>query len=69
MKVSSSRNQDDDAVEDDPNAAALASARGALVSSIMKKNLMENVVPVFIELKQLLAAKHSPLTGARARRE
>eukprot|EP00959_Pyramimonas_sp_CCMP1952_P431626 9039311-Pyramimonas_sp.AAC.3 len=38
-------------------------AKGQLVSAIMKKNLMENVVPVLVELKHLLAACKSPLTG------
>ena len=61
--MNTNRNADDDGEEQDPNVAAMANARGALVSSIMKKNLMENVVPVFIELKHLLAAQHSPLQG------
>jgi hypothetical protein len=34
-----------------PGAAA-AAAKGRLVSQLMKKNLMENVVPILIELKR-----------------
>lgn len=57
------RNAADEDVEEDSAATAMADARGKLVSSIMKKNLMENVVPTLIELRALFAEKRSPLTG------
>jgi condensin-2 complex subunit D3 len=57
------RNAGDEDVEEDAAATAMADARGKLVSSIMKKNLMENVVPTLIELRTLFAEKRSPLTG------
>lgn len=47
-----------DAEDDAPDeaaggaAAAAAAAKGRLVSAVMKKNLMENVVPILIELKR-----------------
>jgi hypothetical protein len=61
--VSVARNTGDEDVEEDAAATAMADARGKLVSSIMKKNLMENVVPTLIELRALLTDKRSPLAG------
>ncbi|GAQ85855.1 condensin complex subunit 1 [Klebsormidium nitens] len=56
---------DDDAPDDGAGgaAAAAAAAKGRLVSAVMKKNLMENVVPILIELKRVLEEARSPLLG------
>lgn len=40
---------------------ALANARARVVASLARRNLVDNFVPVLIELKRLLAAQHSPL--------
>ncbi|CAI7922155.1 unnamed protein product [Closterium sp. NIES-54] len=46
-------------------AGALANAlKGRVVTQLMKKNLVENTIPVLIELKRLLEAQNSPLQGA-----
>ncbi|KAF3774527.1 Condensin-2 complex subunit D3 [Nymphaea thermarum] len=38
-------------------------AKGRVVSQVAKKNLVQNAIPIFIELKRLLESKNSPLTG------
>jgi hypothetical protein len=59
-----------DEEEDAPRAAgagtgveAAAHARGRLVSAMMKRHLVESVVPVMVELRRLLAEARSPLMG------
>ncbi|XP_058083517.1 uncharacterized protein LOC131231370 [Magnolia sinica] len=42
---------------------AVSSARGRVVTQVAKKNLIQNAIPIFIELKRLLESKNSPLTG------
>jgi len=41
----------------------MAAAKGKLLSKIVKKNVIENIVPIIIHLKHLLEEKHSPLLG------
>lgn len=45
--------------EDGGAAAAIAAVKGRVVTQLMKKNLVQNAVPIFIELKryQLKSAK------------
>ncbi|KAF9606162.1 hypothetical protein IFM89_023255 [Coptis chinensis] len=38
-------------------------ARRKLVAQVAKKSLIQNAIPIFIELKRLLESKNSPLTG------
>jgi hypothetical protein len=45
-------------------AEAAAKARGKLVSALMKRHLVEQVVPVLVELRRLLAEVHSGGGGA-----
>ncbi|XP_064489192.1 condensin-2 complex subunit D3-like isoform X2 [Ornithodoros turicata] len=51
----------DDATEEDPGRAVLNAARKNILSTFVKKNLIENVIPVVIELKRHLEAERSPL--------
>ncbi|KAF8073170.1 Ncapd3 [Scenedesmus sp. PABB004] len=44
-------------------AEAAARARGKLVSALMKRHLVEQVVPVLVELRRLLAEAKHPLLG------
>jgi condensin-2 complex subunit D3 len=44
--------------------AKLLAAKGKILSQMVKKNFLENVVPVLIELKGVLERQHSPLVGA-----
>ena len=46
--------------EEEPENPA-AAAKGKVVSAMMKKHLMEGIVPVMVELKRLLEAKRHPL--------
>eukprot|EP00268_Persea_americana_P021801 TRINITY_DN21706_c0_g1_i1.p1 TRINITY_DN21706_c0_g1~~TRINITY_DN21706_c0_g1_i1.p1 ORF type:complete len:1185 (+),score=294.56 TRINITY_DN21706_c0_g1_i1:141-3557(+) len=45
------------------SSGALNAARGRVVTQVAKKNLIQNAIPIFIELKRLLESKNSPLTG------
>lgn len=47
----------------DGGSGALLAARGRVVTQVAKKNLIQNAIPIFIELKRLLESKNSPLTG------
>ncbi|KAL5983740.1 Condensin-2 complex subunit CAP-D3 [Asimina triloba] len=49
---------------DSGGSAAAAAAKGRVVTQLAKKNLIQNAVPIFIELKRLLESKNSPLTGS-----
>jgi hypothetical protein len=41
--------------------AKMDAARARLVGALVKKNFLENIVPVFVELKAILERRHSPL--------
>eukprot|EP00958_Prasinococcus_capsulatus_P003480 scaffold318_cov396-Prasinococcus_capsulatus_cf.AAC.3 len=47
--------------EEEAAVVAAAAAKGKLVNSMMKKNLVENLVPILIELKELLRLKQSSM--------
>lgn len=53
--------QDDEEIADGDKSKVEA-ARGVL-SSILKRNMCENIVPVLVQLKNLMEAKHSPFLG------
>ncbi|XP_028092388.1 condensin-2 complex subunit D3-like [Camellia sinensis] len=48
----------------DSGSAAAAAARGRVITQAVKKGLIQNTIPIFIELKRLLESKNSPLTGS-----
>ncbi|KAA8527448.1 hypothetical protein F0562_034837 [Nyssa sinensis] len=48
----------------DGGTAAAAAARGRVITQAVKKGLIQNTIPIFIELKRLLESKNSPLTGS-----
>ncbi|XP_014499034.1 condensin-2 complex subunit D3 [Vigna radiata var. radiata] len=50
-----------DIEEEGDNGSA---ARGKAVTQAVKKSLIQNTVPIFIELKRLLETKNSPLIGS-----
>ncbi|XP_071500786.1 condensin-2 complex subunit D3-L-like [Diadema antillarum] len=43
--------------------AVMAQAKSKIISQVVKKNVIENVVPVIIALKHMLEKEHSPLLG------
>lgn len=56
--------EEDDADEGGQTAAAaMKAAKGKLVDSMMKKHLVESIVPIVQGLKELLSAQQSPLLG------
>lgn len=59
IKVQTSKAVDND--EDDARLAAASKAKDALVSKILRKNVVENIVPIVIGLKQFLEFQRSPL--------
>lgn len=49
---------------DTGGGTAAAAARGRVITQAVKKGLIQNTIPIFIELKRLLESKNSPLTGS-----
>ncbi|WOK94700.1 condensin-2 complex subunit D3 [Canna indica] len=60
MRIHPSRASDSSELDDEGGDSA---ARGRVVTQVAKKNLIQIAIPIFIELKQLLESKNSPLTG------
>ncbi|GFZ21796.1 binding protein [Actinidia rufa] len=54
----------DDDGGDSGGGAAAAAARGRVITQAVKKGLIQNTIPIFIELKRLLESKNSPLIGS-----
>eukprot|EP00419_Tripos_fusus_P031091 CAMPEP_0172781380 /NCGR_PEP_ID=MMETSP1074-20121228/203391_1 /TAXON_ID=2916 /ORGANISM="Ceratium fusus, Strain PA161109" /LENGTH=1661 /DNA_ID=CAMNT_0013618357 /DNA_START=42 /DNA_END=5028 /DNA_ORIENTATION=+ len=52
--------QDEDGEADGTGDKAGAEAARGVLSSILKRNMCENIVPVLIQLKNLMEARHSP---------
>lgn len=48
---------------EEDGAAAFAAVKGRVVTQLAKRNLVQNAIPIFIELKRLLESRNSPLTG------
>ncbi|GFZ08999.1 binding protein [Actinidia rufa] len=54
----------DDEGGDSGEGAAAAAVRGRVITQAVKKGLIQNTIPIFIELKRLLESKNNPLTGS-----
>ncbi|KAJ4955714.1 hypothetical protein NE237_012497 [Protea cynaroides] len=67
MRIQSNRGSATDTTEMDEvggdGGASLAAVRGRVAIQAVKKSLIQNAIPIFIELKRLLESKNSPLTG------
>nr|VDD60697.1 unnamed protein product [Brassica oleracea] len=66
IRLSVSRGSSSETVEmeeegGDSNGAA---AKGRAITQAVRKGLIQNTIPIFIELKRLLESKNSPLTGS-----
>ncbi|CAH2078950.1 unnamed protein product [Thlaspi arvense] len=66
IRLSVSRGSSSETVEmeeegGDSNAAV---AKGRAITQAVRKGLIQNTIPIFIELKRLLESKNSPLTGS-----
>ncbi|CAK9145584.1 unnamed protein product [Ilex paraguariensis] len=50
--------------EESGESGEASAARGRIITQAVKKGLIQNTIPIFIELKRLLESKNSPLTGS-----
>lgn len=50
--------------EMEEEVAENAGVRGRVITQVVKKGLIQNTIPIFIELKRLLESKNSPLSGS-----
>ncbi|KAG4180419.1 hypothetical protein ERO13_A10G164700v2 [Gossypium hirsutum] len=67
IRVSSHRGAASDSAEveeDGDSSASAAAAKGRAITQAVRKGLIQNTIPIFIELKRLLENKNSPLTGS-----
>ncbi|XVF66210.1 hypothetical protein PTKIN_Ptkin10aG0017300 [Pterospermum kingtungense] len=46
------------------SSASAAAAKGRAITQAVRKGLIQNTIPIFIELKRLLESKNSPVTGS-----
>lgn len=51
-------------MEEEGGDSNAASAKGRAITQAVRKGLIQNTIPIFIELKRLLESKNSPLTGS-----
>ncbi|KAK0607776.1 hypothetical protein LWI29_020360 [Acer saccharum] len=68
IRISPSRGSSSDAAEIDEEAGGSAgdsvAAKGRAITQAVRKGLIQNTIPIFIELKRLLESKNSPLIGS-----
>ncbi|PON80371.1 Condensin subunit 1/Condensin-2 complex subunit D [Parasponia andersonii] len=67
IRIQSNRGLSSDSAEieeDGDGSASAAAARGKAITQAVKKGLIQNMIPIFIELKRLLEGKNSPLIGS-----
>uniref|UniRef100_A0A9I9EKV7 Condensin complex subunit 1 C-terminal domain-containing protein n=1 Tax=Cucumis melo TaxID=3656 RepID=A0A9I9EKV7_CUCME len=61
-RVSSSESGDVD--EEGGESGGASAARGKVITHAVRKSLIQNTIPIFIELKRLMESKNSPLIGS-----
>ncbi|KAJ8560441.1 hypothetical protein K7X08_022301 [Anisodus acutangulus] len=67
IRISTSRGSTAESAEVEEEGAdggASSAAKGRAITQAVKKSLIQNTIPIFIELKCLLECKNSPLTGS-----
>uniref|UniRef100_A0A7N0UIQ3 Condensin complex subunit 1 C-terminal domain-containing protein n=1 Tax=Kalanchoe fedtschenkoi TaxID=63787 RepID=A0A7N0UIQ3_KALFE len=65
IRITSIRGSSSDAAEmDEEIVDGTAASKGRSITQAIKKGLIQNTVPIFIELKRLLESNNSPLTGS-----
>lgn len=67
IRISSSRgstSESADVEEEGADGGASSAANGRAITQAVKKSLIQNTIPIFVELKRLLESKNSPLTGS-----
>ena len=61
LSLIANKTSDDNMDEEDMAAAVIATAKKNLITQVMKKNVIENIVPIVTSLKHLLETKRSPV--------
>ncbi|CAL0301613.1 unnamed protein product [Lupinus luteus] len=64
IRIPSTRAPSESAEIEDEGGENGAAARGKAITQAVKKGLIQNTIPIFIELKRLLETKNSPLIGS-----
>ncbi|CAN4094935.1 unnamed protein product [Withania somnifera] len=67
IRISTSRGsatESADMEEEGADGGPSSAARGRAITQAVKKSLIQNTIPIFIELKRLLESKNSHLTGS-----
>ncbi|CAJ1963390.1 unnamed protein product [Sphenostylis stenocarpa] len=64
IRIPSTRASSESADIEEEGGENGSAARGKAITQVVKKGLIQNTVPIFIELKRLLATKNSPLIGS-----
>ncbi|XP_044479961.1 condensin-2 complex subunit D3-like isoform X2 [Mangifera indica] len=68
IRITATRGSASDAGEIEEEAgdagASSAAAKGRAITQAVRKGLIQNTIPIFIELKRLLESKNSPLSGS-----
>ncbi|VFQ64910.1 unnamed protein product [Cuscuta campestris] len=67
IRISTSRGMSSDSADIDEeagNSGSAVAARGNAITQAVKKGLIQNTIPIFIELKRLLESKNSSLIGS-----
>ncbi|KAL2341770.1 hypothetical protein Fmac_009710 [Flemingia macrophylla] len=64
IRIPSTRASSDSADVEEEGGESGSAARGKAITQAVKKGLVQNTVPIFIELKRLLETKNSPLIGS-----
>lgn len=60
-RVSSS--ESGDVGEEGGESGGASAARGKVITHAVRKSLIQNTIPIFIELKRLMESKNRPLIG------
>nr|XP_039271315.1 condensin-2 complex subunit D3-like isoform X1 [Styela clava] len=63
MKSASDDDQDVEGMQNEAANIAKNAMKQKIISHVVKKNLVENIMPIIIAIKNLLVAKQSPLVG------
>ncbi|AEE83663.1 hypothetical protein [Arabidopsis thaliana] len=64
IRLSVSRGASSETADIEEEGGDAATAKGRAITHAVRKGLIQNTIPIFIELKRLLESKNSPLTGS-----
>lgn len=64
IKIPTNKGPAVESTEMEEEATGENAVRGRVITQVVKKGLIQNTIPIFIELKRLLESKNSPLSGS-----